>query len=312
VLLALPASSAIVYLGKVPVWVRWSCHRTDVYTYDCSKHARVEAKSDDSEKFAALLDAESFVTVPVFARGQGVGRLIVTARKRGAFHKSDVDFLLQVVTHIMPVIDNIRLVDRLASEAANEERRRIARDIHDSVIQPYIGLQIGLGALRQQCPSSAPQLKESVDRLLQMTDVGVKDLRRYVLRLKTSDQHEDSLLAAVQRFTAKFSEATGIQVQVESEGNTAINDRLAAEVFQMVAEGLSNVRRHTRASCALIGLACRNGHLTLRIQNDGEGDTSAGPFTPRSITERAQALGGQVLVDENGDGVTQVTVDIPL
>ena len=55
-----------------------------------------------------------------------------------------------LIEHVTPVLENIRLVDRLASEAAEYERQRIARDIHDGMIQPYIGLQLGLAAIRQK------------------------------------------------------------------------------------------------------------------------------------------------------------------
>src|SRR4030095_4996489 len=96
----------------------------------------------------SLLDAKSLVTVPLRHRNQTIGRLYLTAQRRRAFDITDVEFLIQVTDYLMPVIDSIRLVDRLAAEAAEEERKRIARDIHDSIIQPYIGLQMGLAGLR--------------------------------------------------------------------------------------------------------------------------------------------------------------------
>ena len=72
-----------------------------------------------------------------------------------------------------------------------------------------------------------------------------------------------------------------------------VNDRLAAEVLHLVAESLSNVRRHTPSTRATIGLTCRNGHLILCIEDDGAWNGTPVSFTPRSITERAEALGGQ-------------------
>src|SRR5207247_9242777 len=84
-----------------------------------------------------LLDTGSFVTVPLFYRRELVGRLYLTARRRRAFREPDAFFVLHVIEQIAPVIDNIRLVDQLASDAAEQERQTIARDLHDSVLPPY-------------------------------------------------------------------------------------------------------------------------------------------------------------------------------
>src|SRR5215831_14923901 len=191
----------------------------------------------------------------------------------------------------MPTIDNIRLVDRLASDAAEAERRRIARDLHDSVIQPYIGLQMGLAAIHKKLARYREAGPEDVERLLALTNDGIADLRHYLGELQANGARDSGLLPggllpAVQRFTKKFAEATGIAVHVEAETALQVHDRLAAEVFQMVAEGLSNVRRHTRSAQATVALTCCDQHLRLSIANDGATDSGPTPFTPRSITER--------------------------
>lgn len=101
-------------------------------------------------------------------------------------------------------------------------------------------------------------------------------------------------------------------VYVEAQTDIHVNDRLAAEVFQMVAEGLSNVRRHTSSVHATIRLACHSGCLTLCIENDTAQEVALRSFTPRSITERATALGGRVHIQGTKNGDTAVVVDIPL
>jgi signal transduction histidine kinase len=101
-------------------------------------------------------------------------------------------------------------------------------------------------------------------------------------------------------------------VHVEAKTALPVHDRLAAEVFQMVAEGLSNVRRHTRSAQATVTLTCCDQHLRLRIANDIATDSGRTPFTPRSITERATALGGDAYVEWPEHGGTVIVVDIPL
>src|SRR5262249_29916464 len=249
------------------------------------------------QEISEILAAEAYITVPVRYRGETVGRLYLTATRRYTFERSDIDFLLQVLEHTMPTIDNIRLVDRLASEAAEAERRRMARDLHDSVIQPYIGLQMGLVAIEKKLATHSPDAQEDLKQLLALTSAGIADLRHYMGELRETGAPESvllpaGLLPAVQRFARKFAEATGISVHVEAKTALPVHDRLAAEVFQMVAEGLSNVRRHTRSAQATVTLACDNEHLCLSIANDTTPGTVPVSFTPHSIAERAVALGG--------------------
>jgi signal transduction histidine kinase len=130
--------------------------------------------------------------------------------------------------------------------------------------------------------------------------------------LKSGGEAEGDLLTALRRYTSRFAEATNIDVQVDSTAPVHLNGRLAAEVFQMVAEGLSNVRRHTNATQAAVRLSQQNGHLILRLENENLNGTDLSPFTPRSIGERATALGGNVRVEQRDGSTTSVVVEIPL
>jgi signal transduction histidine kinase len=303
ILEGLPSELAAVYSG-------WRGRRVHGHSFDVVTGRHLTGPPPLSERLAALLDCQSFVTVPLRSQRGTVNRLYLISQRRHAFTAADVDFLLQVSTHLMPILDNIRLVDRLASGAAEEERHRIARDLHDSVIQPYLGLHLGLAALRRQLLAGGTEVKETLERLIALTDGGAADLRRYVRGLKDGSGREGDLLQAVRRFGAKFTEATGITVHVAAETEIHVSERLAVEAFQMVAEGLSNVRRHTDATQATVGLACRNRQLTLCIENAGEEQWA--PFTPRSLAERATALGGQARVERRADNGSIVVVEIPL
>lgn len=282
------------------------------YAYDVDQGERVSEGQHESEALSATLDDSSFITVPVLRHGEVTGRMYFSAQTVRSFNTSDIDFLLQVIEHVNPVVENIRLVDRLASDAAEQERHRIARDIHDSVIQPYIGFQIGLSGIRRKLVSGKADVHREVDRLLEMTSIGITDLRQYVGGLKNSNGHGASLISSVQRFTSKFSEATGIEVRIESPIELGVNDGLAAEAFQMIAEGLSNIRRHTEATRACIRIECDSKNLTLRIENNCPSGKIYAPFTPRSLTERAASLGGQARVERRADGGTVVLIEIPL
>lgn len=262
----------------------------------------------DGKALAAWLDAESFISITLEYHHRMHGRLFVAAR--GGLDASDTEFLGQISEHIKPVIDNIRLVDHLASKAAEEERRRIARDLHDSVIQPYIGLQMGLAAIRLRLNNV--EARNEIGRLMEITESGIANLRHYISDLKAIHEETNSLVLALRRFAARFTETTGIVVDVEAEADLPLNDRLSAEIFQMVVEGLSNVRRHTGSAHAGIRFEHSNNRVSLRIENNAHSDAPVPLFIPRSISERAEALGGEVRVDLSAQNKTAVQVEILL
>ena len=277
--------------------------------YDVKNGSLTEEELESSTLFNAF-EGKSCLTVPVYNRNQMLGRLYVVGVK-SSFDYAEIDFLLQVIKQMIPVLENIRLVDRLASEAAEQERRKIGQDIHDSVIQPYIGLQFGLAAVKQKLISGNSDVMNEIKDLLELTEGEIQELRNYIGGLKRGEPSQDAFLPAVRQFAAKFSDATGLKVEINSADDLRIYDRLAAEIFQMIEEGLSNIRRHSRSSYAKVGISRQNGDLILQLRNERRKGPEASSFTPRSISDRAAALGGKTLVYKDNNE-TVVSVQIPL
>jgi len=267
--------------------------------------------NESTAMVANTLDTDTFLSAPVYYRGQAAGRLYLTG-KRARFSQSDIEFILQVIDQSIPLLDNIRLVDHLASGAAEQEREKIARDIHDTVIQPYVGVQLGLTAIQEKLERGDNDVVDKVKDLSQVIEKDITDLRQYIGGLKGGERQSSILLPALRRFARKFSEATGIKVEVKGDEDLRVNDRLAAEVFQMITEGLSNVRRHTQAHHAFAEVSVEDGNLIVRIENENPGEPVNVSFHPRSLAERATSLGGKLTVDSNHNNSTVVSVQIPL
>ncbi|HEU4833004.1 MAG TPA: histidine kinase [Pyrinomonadaceae bacterium] len=291
--------------------------------FDVKARMFSDTNSTSSEKLAGMLEAQRYLSVPVYYRHQAVGRLyIIDGPNR--VDSADMDFMLQLMDHVTPVMENIRLIDNLASDAAEQERQRIAHDIHDSVIQPYLGLQFGLVALDQKLEAGNMGIRENVQELLELTNHELAELRRFVWGLRANEERSDVLLPAIERYAERFSVVTGIKVDVAAHGKVKVNDRLAAELFQIVAEGLSNVRRHAFCRDARVEIECKETSLLLQIKNsrprtganpDGEprdGTDGVKSFRPHSIAERAASLGGDTQVFVDDKDYTVVSVGIPL
>ncbi len=291
--------------------------------FDLNTRHFLPADSATSDRVAGALETSSYLSVPVHNHDEPIGRLYVCGGPH-RFDISAVDFVLELMNHTTPLLENIRLVDTLASDAAEQERQRIARDIHDSVIQPYVGLQLGIAALAQKLRSGNTEILDNVEELLNLTNQELIEMRRYVWGLRAGEERRDVLLPAIQRFVTRFASVTGINVDVKTRGKIEVNDRLAAELFQIVAEGLSNVRRHALCNEARVEIACEAGRFLLEIKNrrpevtgnsslNGESLNGKQPlFTPRSIVERAAMLGGHTKVSIDDNNYTVVAVAIPL
>ena len=154
-------------------------HSSHARLFDVKARVFSEATTGTGDKLAGMLEAQRYLSVPVYYRHQAVGRLYIV-NSAVQFDSPDMDFMLQLMDHVTPVMENIRLIDNLASDAAETERRRIAHDIHDSVIQPYLGIQFGLSALDQKLESGDSGIRENVQELLELTKHELAELRRFV------------------------------------------------------------------------------------------------------------------------------------
>ncbi|WP_305820890.1 sensor histidine kinase [Massilia brevitalea] len=255
---------------------------------------------------ADLLDTDAFVSATLPLR-KGSGRIFVTSAP--GLRRGDATFLNHIAQQAFPVIETIDLLDRLASEAAFRERQTIARDLHDSTIQPYIGLRHAVAAIRQQAgdgSSVAPDL----ERLMEMCSGVIGDMREFAQRFRNGRQEEPELQIALRRQLNQVRAFYDVHVTLDAEDAPGINDRLAAEVFQIVAEGVNNICKHTRARNGRVRIGHDDGLLLIDISNPADGAGGAG-FAPRSIAERVAAMGGTLAVDA-GAQQTVLRVRVPI
>ncbi len=255
---------------------------------------------------ADLLDTTWFISAPLPLL-KGAGRIFVTANDR--LRRPDATFLNHIAQQAFPVIETIDLLDRLASAAAFRERQTIARDLHDSTIQPYIGLRHALAAIRKQAGDDNAVTHE-LDRLLDMSADVIGDMRQFAQRFRNGRQEEPELLIALRRQLAQVRSFYDVNVALQTQEAPVINDRMAAEVFQIVTEGVSNICKHTRARHASVWLSGDAVELVIEIVNPADGKGSAAAFVPKSIAERVRALGGTLDVDADRDQ-TRLHIRLP-
>ncbi len=289
-----------------PWWMRYRGY----FAYDFDLGTATKSFEQDIATWSDLLDTKAFVTVP-YVHDCTTGRMFLTMRD-GWFTHADVDFLAQAADAMATVVENIYLVEDFVAGAAESERRAMSRDLHDATIQPYIGLKLALDGLYREAGERnpiAPRIKD----LIEMSDSTIRDLRNYAATLKdNAPMPSDFLVDAIAKQADRLRRFYGIDVKVKSEISAELKGGVAAVVFHIVSEGLSNVLRHTSARSAFVNMRTENFKLVVMIGNEvpaANGHVAA--FLPRSITERVRALGGETTVENLSDS-TVVRVSIPI
>ena len=198
-----------------------------------------------------------------------------------------------------------------------DERTRIAREIHDSLGQALTALKLQLSAAQEAASRESPALGTRLHETAVMVDDLVKSVRRIATELRPPILDQLGLPAALEWLAHDFSRRTGIRCEPTIvPANDAISTELATAVFRIVQEGLTNISRHAGASHVQIGLGVESQCVTLEISDDGHGITEAATTGPASLgilgmRERAAALGGVLEVAPRTGGGTRVTAWFP-
>lgn len=177
-----------------------------------------------------------------------------------------------------------------------EERTRIAREIHDELGQALTALRIDLAWLRGKCGGDD---QRSADKLASAYNLVVKTLdavRRISEDLRPGMLDQLGLAAAIQHYVAKFSERTGLLCRLSlNREEFEISDKMATAVFRLVQEALTNVARHASAGSATVQIAEENDAIQLAVQDDGCGlapPSDKKTFGLLGMRERVKMLGG--------------------
>jgi PAS domain S-box-containing protein len=201
-------------------------------------------------------------------------------------------------------------------DAREQERRRIARELHDELGQRLSALKLELAG----CASAAglPPEDPRLRAMLAMLDDTMASVRRIAADLRPLMLDDLGLAAAVEWLAAEATRRLGMQVQVEvDELDPEPGEPLAIAVYRMVQEALTNAARHARASRVQVRLRCRAGELQLSVQDDGPGFPlpergRPGSYGLLGMRERARLLGGRVEIDNPPEGGGRVRVWLPL
>ena len=206
--------------------------------------------------------------------------------------------------------------------AQEEERRRLARELHDATIQDLIAIDHRIQMLGGGLEAADEQLASQLDGLRREVVRCIQELRRLTGALRPMYLEDLGLVPALEMLAKDAQPDLAVSVGFEIEGRPRrLSPEAELAVFRIVQEALSNVARHAKASQAVLQLRYAVDKLTIQIQDDGEGFrpteriadlASRGHYGLLGMQERAQLAGARLsLTSESGKG-TQVSIELPL
>ncbi|MFV2000650.1 MAG: GAF domain-containing sensor histidine kinase [Acidimicrobiia bacterium] len=287
---------------------------------DISRHGSI-VRVDDITKHDGYTgmpsghpEMSSFLGVPVKARDRIFGNLYVT-EKAGGFDEQDEITMSALAALAGTGIDSIRMMEELQDRAVREDRDRIARDVHDSIIQNLFAVGLGLQA-RAFASVDDPDLREALDDASVAIDASIAELRRLIYDLHGDLPRRGSVAEEVAELAERLGSPYEIPVEIVVSGSVPDLDvGIIDDVLQIVRESVSNALRHSGASSITVSLSVDDRSLVLTIEDDGDGfDVGSAPWGLglTNMRTRTMRAGGELAVKSSHGSGTTVTAQIPL
>jgi signal transduction histidine kinase len=265
-------------------------------------------------------EMRSFLGMPILSRGTPVGRLYLT-NKLGApeFSADDERLVEMFALHAGIAIENARLHDQVRRLAVVDERDRISRDLHDSVIQAIYAQTLALDDVPDLMTDAPDEARQRVDDAIDALHAVIRDIRNFIFGLRPVLLEAGGLRAGLEQLARELHRNGGVAVEVAVDERAGIDEDLpietVAELLAITREALSNIARHAGASHARVAVTA-DDRLQLEISDDGRGfDATAaaerGHHGLGNMEARSRALGAAFELASTADDGTRIIVTLP-
>jgi signal transduction histidine kinase len=292
---------------------------TDSTSGEVLEHLRPERIADVAARLRiapsefGVPNAQTALLVPMVYRSEAVGVLAAFDRDGGVFNEDDEQMLRTFAASAATAVVLAQSVqaDRLRSSlaAAEAERRRWARELHDETLQSLGGLRIRLSsALRHD---DLPIAQEAMREAVAQIGREIENLRAIITELRPAALDELGLRSAIEGLLDRHREQSGFHLDGElvlpgpSAGEERLEEELETAVYRLVQEALTNVAKHAQARSVRVAVSESEGQLSIEVQDDGSGfdaDTVSQGFGLAGMRERVGLAGGTLNIESNERG----------
>jgi signal transduction histidine kinase len=214
--------------------------------------------------------------------------------------------------------ERLRNLSAHLESVREEERTRMAREIHDELGQALTALKMDVSWLDKRLPEEMTANKEKLKSMMKLMDRTIKTVQRLSGELRPGILDDLGLAAAVEWQAEDFQYRTGIACQVTVDcKEVSLNREQSTTIFRIFQETLTNIIRHAQATEVTVSLVAKHGNIVLEVGDNGRGITKEQINHPRSlgligIRERVHFLRGEVTITGHPGEGTKVVVSVPV
>jgi signal transduction histidine kinase len=261
----------------------------------------------------------SFLGVPITARSGVLAAFYLTDKEDApAFTDGDERLIVMLAAHAGIAIENTRLLERARELSVIEERNRLARDLHDSLVQKLFGVVLTAQSAAALLDRSSDEARIEVERVAALAQEAIGELRALVFQLRPAAIEAEGLAAALAKHVDVLGRVHRLPIALEHRGAPRLRPGVDEELFRIAQEALHNALRHAAAEHVRVRLDERPDAVALSVADDGRGfDPEAPALRSRSLgltsmEERAQALGGVLRIASAPGAGTTIGLELPL
>ncbi len=254
----------------------------------------------------------SELAVPIRLRGKTIGVFNVEAPTTGAFDDLDQEALLELAEDFALYLENLTLMEQLKQGAAEAERHRLARDLHDAVTQTLWSAALTADVLPRIWERDPEEGRRRLETLTRSTRGALAEMRTLLLELRPATLGGMKLSDLLRQLTTTITNRSGLPVELTLAGDCELPPDVKVALYRISQEAMNNVVKHANASQIMVCLCCEPEFIELVISDDGCGfDPAAvqpGHMGLEIARERAEAIGATLEITSRVECGTQMTV----
>ena len=251
--------------------------------------------------------------------------LVIGSRSKDGFSRNDIQSYLTIAEQVALSLENLKLLEQARLTGVNEERQRLAAEIHDSLTQGFISIVTHLEIAEAKMENHPQNLQDDLQPLLNKARQTARDnltaARQMTWALRPDLQQVVPFAESIANLTERWSTENKIPVLFSSSGDARqLHPDVATALLRTARETLNNIKKHAGATKVIVTLTYMDTLVALDVQDNGQGFESEaqvtnnmdGGFGLRSIREQVDQLGGELTVESNIYKGTTIAVSLPI